>query len=73
MDYAFLDSLKYDWASALPRGCGEKRVYLNPPYGCDAGKFFQQRCLESRKGIEVICLLVPLTGSGWLHSELQLL
>jgi phage N-6-adenine-methyltransferase len=55
------DGLKQEWTG---------RVFMNPPYGREIGKWVRKAYEESRKNAEsVVCLLPSRTDTSWWHDE----
>lgn len=55
------DCLKMDW--------GQKRCFMNPPYGRSMGKFIAKAYEEAKKGAIVVCLLPARTDTkNWFHK-----
>ncbi len=51
------DGLSKDWSG--------HRVFMNPPYGREIGKWIKKGYEESLKGILVVCLIPPRTDTNW--------
>lgn len=60
------DGLLEEW------GWGEsheiRRVFMNPPYGQEIGKWIKKAYEESQKGCIVVCLLPARTDTRWFHD-----
>lgn len=48
-----------------------KRIWMNPPYGRDIGKWMQKAYEESIKGCIVVCLVHARTDTRWWHNWVQ--
>lgn len=44
------------------------RIWMNPPYGREIGKWVQKAYEESQKGCLVCCLLPARTDTKWFHD-----
>jgi site-specific DNA-methyltransferase (adenine-specific) len=55
------DALQQNWA---PYG----KVWLNPPYGRQIGKFIKKAYEESVKGCIVVCLIPARTDTKWWYD-----
>ena len=53
------DGLKQPWGG---------RVFMNPPYGRQIGKWVEKAYQESRNGCLVVCLLPSRTDTRWFHD-----
>lgn len=55
---------------ALSRSWGEPgdRVWLNPPYGRNIGKWIEKAYRESTRGVTVVALVPARTDTAWWHS-----
>lgn len=54
------DGLKQDWSN--------ERVFVNPPYGREIGKWVK-KCFEERERAEVIVMLIPSrTDTRYFHN-----
>jgi phage N-6-adenine-methyltransferase len=57
------DGLKQDW--------GNHRVFCNPPYGREIGKW-ARKCFEASQGGALVVLLVPSrTDTRWYHAWIE--
>lgn len=54
------DGLTQDWAG--------ERVFMNPPYGKEAGRWVAKAYQESQRGALVVCLLQAATDLPWFHD-----
>ena len=55
------DGLVHDWAV--------ERVFCNPPYGKEIGKWVQKSLEESRKPDTLVVMLIPArTDTKWFHD-----
>ena len=54
------DGLKKSW--------GGYRVYCNPPYGREIGKWIEKAYNENKKGTFVVMLLPARTDTKWFHD-----
>lgn len=54
------DGLKKSW--------GKNRVFMNPPYGTEIGKWMQKAYEASLKGATVVCLIPSRTDTKWWHG-----
>ena len=53
----------------LSQNCGGCRVWLNPPYGREIGRWVQKAWEESQKPETlVVCLLPARTDTAWFHD-----
>jgi site-specific DNA-methyltransferase (adenine-specific) len=52
------DGLKQNWSG---------RVFMNPPYGRQIGKWIEKAYQESLRGVMVVCLLPAKTDPQWFH------
>jgi len=55
------DALKHAWA---PFG----RVWLNPPYGRNIGRFMEKAATEAEDGAVVVALVPARTDTRWWHA-----
>lgn len=55
------DGLKQDWHEY-------GRVFMNPPYGREIGKWVRKAYEESLKGATVVCLLPSRTDTAWFQD-----
>ena len=46
---------------------GEK-VFMNPPYGREIGKWVEKAYNENKKGVEIVSLLPARTDTKWFHD-----
>lgn len=46
----------------------QTRVFMNPPYGREIGKWVQKAYEESLKGVTVVCLIPSRTDTQWWHK-----
>lgn len=54
------DGLAQPWAP--------HKVFLNPPYGREIGKWVKKAWEESQAGALVVCLLPARTDTAWFHN-----
>ena len=54
------DGLSLPWAP--------ERVWMNPPYGREIGKWMAKALGESRRGALVVCLVPSRTDTAWWHD-----
>jgi phage N-6-adenine-methyltransferase len=54
------DGLLQDW--------GGERVFMNPPYGREIGKWVKKAYQESLKGAIVVCLIPARTDTSYYHD-----
>ncbi|MBQ6503243.1 MAG: hypothetical protein IJI57_04955 [Flexilinea sp.] len=54
------DGLSQDWEG--------KRVYMNPPYGRETGKWIEKAYRESVKGASVVCLIPARPDTSYWHN-----
>lgn len=54
------DGLSKDWSNEI--------VFMNPPYGGQAGEWVKKAYLESLKGAIVVCLIVAAPDRGYWHD-----
>ena len=54
------DGLKKSW--------GKNRVFMNPPYGREIGKWMKKAYESSLKGATVVCLVPSRTDTKWWHE-----
>lgn len=55
-----IDGLKQEWSG--------HRVFMNPPYGREIGKWVKKAYEESLKGALVVCLLPSRTDTIYFHK-----
>jgi phage N-6-adenine-methyltransferase len=55
------DGLSQEWHWA-------KKVWMNPPYGREIGKWVSKANEESESGALVVCLLPSRTCTSWFHD-----
>lgn len=60
-DGTFRDSLKEDWGN-------RKKIWLNPPYGKEIGKFVLKTLEEAEKGNVIYMLLPARTDTEWFYD-----
>ena len=56
------DGLKVSWSDY------SSRIFMNPPYGREIGKWIKKAWEESQKGALVVCLLPARTDTKWFHD-----
>lgn len=44
------------------------KVFMNPPYGREIGKWIEKAYQESQGGVLVVCLLPARTDTRWFHD-----
>lgn len=54
------DGLSQDWSG--------DRVFMNPPYGREIGKWVRKAYEESQKGALVVCLIPARTDTSYWHE-----
>ena len=54
------DGLSQNWSN--------ERVFMNPPYGREIGKWVKKACEESLKGAVVVCLIPARTDTKYYHD-----
>lgn len=54
------DGLSQDWSG--------DRVFMNPPYGREIGKWVKKAYEESQKGALVVCLIPARTDTSYWHE-----
>jgi len=54
------DGLAQDWSG--------ERVFMNPPYGREIGKWMRKAYEESLRGAVVVCLIPSRTDTAWWHD-----
>lgn len=54
------DGLKQDWS--------EDRVFMNPPYGSELGRWMKKAFEESKRGALVVCLVPARVDVEWWHD-----
>jgi site-specific DNA-methyltransferase (adenine-specific) len=59
--YLSEDALSVDWHAL------GNRIWLNPPYGREIGKWIEKAYLESVAGACVVCLTFARTDTQWWH------
>jgi site-specific DNA-methyltransferase (adenine-specific) len=59
------DALTQSWDIASEKGT---RVFMNPPYGREIGKWVKKAFEESLKGTLVVCLIPSRTDTKWWHA-----
>ena len=52
----------------LSRSWKRDRVFMNPPYGREIGKWVEKAYKESLNGAIVVCLLPSRTDTKWFHE-----
>jgi len=57
---AVVNGLKQPWAP--------HRVFMNPPYGRQVGKWIKKAYQESQAGALVVCLIYAKTDTSWWHD-----
>lgn len=57
---AAVDGLTQPWAP--------ERVFMNPPYGREIGKWMKKAYEESLRGALVVCLVPARTDTAWWHD-----
>ena len=55
-----VDGLTQEWSPC--------RVFMNPPYGREIGKWMEKAYKESLKGALVVCLVPSRTDTKWWHD-----
>ena len=45
-----------------------KRVFMNPPYGREIGRWMRKAQFESQRGALVVCLVPARTDTAWWHD-----
>ena len=65
------DGLAKDWAHVIKANGypGRKRVWMNPPYGREIGKWMKKAHEEAQKGLTVVCLVPARTDTKWWHDH----
>jgi phage N-6-adenine-methyltransferase len=61
------DGLSQSWCGGA-RGI---KVFMNPPYGRQIGKWVKKAYLESLGGALVVCLLPARTDTAWWHDYVR--
>jgi len=62
------DGLKQDWWYWVGDEKRYYRVFVNPPYGREVGKWVKKAYEESQGGCTVVCLLAARTDTRWFHD-----
>jgi len=62
------DGLKRNWWYWIGNKKGYHRVFMNPPYGRQVGKWIEKAYKESQGGCIVACLLPARTDTKWFHD-----
>lgn len=63
------DGLKQNWVKIVNKKLCFTRVFMNPPYGREIGKWVKKAYLESLLvGATVVCLLPARTDTKWFHD-----
>lgn len=57
------DCLRVPWNRV-----GIKKVFMNPPYGRNIGKFIERAYNQAKEGCTVVCLLPARTDTSWFHD-----
>jgi site-specific DNA-methyltransferase (adenine-specific) len=57
------DGLKQDWTG--------ERVFMNPPYGKEIGRWMNKARTEAEKGVLVVCLVHARTDTRWWHENVE--
>lgn len=52
----------------LSRSWAGERVFMNPPYGRQIGKWIAKAYSESQRGATVVCLVPSRTDTRWWHD-----
>jgi len=47
------------------------RVFVNPPYGRQVGRWLEKAVCESERGALVVCLLPVRTDTAWFHEIVE--
>jgi len=53
------DGLSQEWTGVC---------WMNPPYGCEIGKWMRKAVRESKRGSTVVCLVPARTDTEWWHK-----
>jgi len=62
------DGLERNWWYWVGNEKRHHRVFMNPPYGRQVGKWVQKAYEESFMGCLVVCLLPARTDTKWFHN-----
>ena len=54
--------------NGLEKTWGGYRVYVNPPYGREIGKWIKKAYEENQKGTFIVLLLPARTDTKWFHE-----
>ena len=57
------DGLRQSWA--------KRRVFMNPPYGREIGKWVKKAHEEAKKGALVVCLIPARTDTSYWHDYIH--
>ena len=57
--------------NGLSKSWEGERVFMNPPYGREIGKWIRKAFLESRRGALVVCLIPARTDTAWWHDYVK--
>ena len=55
-------------ANGLAQSWAGERVWMNPPYGREIGKWMKKAHEESERGALVVCLVPARTDTAWWHD-----
>lgn len=54
--------------NGLIQDWSKEKVFMNPPYGREIGKWVEKAYNESKNGSLVVCLLPARTDTKWFHN-----
>lgn len=54
--------------NGLIQDWSKEKVFMNPPYGREIGKWVEKAYNESKNGALVVCLLPARTDTKWFHN-----
>lgn len=57
------DGLAQDWS--------QERVFMNPPYGREIGRWMWKARREAQRGALVVCLVHARTDTRWWHENVE--
>ena len=47
------------------------RVWMNPPYGREIGRWIEKAHMEAQRGSLVVCLIPARTDTAWWHNHVM--
>jgi len=52
----------------LARNWADERVFMNPPYGSEIGRWMRKAYESTKEGATVVCLVPARTDTQWWHD-----